>query len=284
MSNTYSPLPEQVDTVVIGGGTGGAAFTGVLATHTDESILLLEAGPDHGPYADGGWPADMLSAKSIPLSHDYDLTTTRTSGAGVLDLPRARILGGCSAHNGCTASVSARYDYDEWAAQGNPSWAANRVAPLLEWVHNRFRVRRYTMDELTPPQRAFVEAGVAAGLPFADDLDTLEAAEGIGPMPVNIVDTVDGSGRRIGVRWNSAFAFLDAVRDRSMIAGESPVDRIDVRDGVAQGVWVTRGGEQSYVAAGRVVVAAGAYHSPHCCWRPGSAPPTNSPPSASRSW
>ncbi len=61
------------------------------------------------------------------------------------------------------------------------------------------------MTELTEPQRAFVNAGTAAGLPFADDLDDIAAAEGIGPMPVNIVD---------GVRYNAAFAFLDAVRDR----------------------------------------------------------------------
>ena len=66
-------LPDQVDTIVVGAGTGGAAFTGVLAAHSDESILLLEAGPDYGAYADGGWPADVLNAKDIPLSHDYDL-------------------------------------------------------------------------------------------------------------------------------------------------------------------------------------------------------------------
>ena len=265
MNTSQSPLPSHVDTLVIGGGTGGAAFTGVLAGSSDETVLLVEAGADYGPYADGEWPSDMLDARSIPLSHDYDLHTVRTSGEGVLDLPRARILGGCSAHNGCTVSVSARYDYDEWAALGNPGWSAAEVEPLLDLVHTRFRVRRYTMDELTPPQRAFVNAGLATGLPFADDLDDLEAAEGIGPMPVNVVD---------GVRWNSAFAFLDEVRERPnlTIAGGTHVTELTFEDGTVTGAFIERAGEVAHVSADRVVVAAGAYHSPAILLRSGIGP------------
>jgi len=265
MNTSHSSLPTHVGTLVIGGGTGGAAFTGVLAAGTDEDVLLVEAGADYGAFADGEWPADMLDARSIPLSHDYDLHTVRTSGEGVLDLPRARILGGCSAHNGCTASVSARHDYDEWASFGNDGWAAADVEPLLEWVRSRFRVRRYTMDELTPPQRAFVNAGLAAGLPFADDLDDIEAAEGIGPMPVNIVD---------GVRWNSAFAFLDEVRDRPnlTIAGGARVTALTFDGDAVTGAYIERAGELVHVSADRVVVAAGAYHSPAILLRSGIGP------------
>lgn len=250
-----TPLPSHVDTLVIGAGPGGSAFVGVLAAGTESSVLLVEAGPDYGAYADGAWPTDMLDGRTIPLSHDYDLHTIRTSGVGTLDLPRAAIVGGCSAHNGCTASVSARFDYDEWAALGNPGWSAEDVEPLLEWVHDAFRVRRYTMDELTPPQRAFVDAGLAAGLPFADDLDDIEAGEGIGPMPVNVTE---------GVRWNSAFAFLDAVRDRPnlTIAGRSRVQRVTFDGTRANGADIDHDGTSVHVSAERVVIAAGAYHSP----------------------
>ncbi|WP_161580333.1 GMC family oxidoreductase [Subtercola vilae] len=259
-------LPDRVDTLVIGGGTGGAALVGLLAAHSDESILLLEAGPDYGAAADAGWPADVLDARAIPLSHDYDLTTTSSAGDTTLDLPRARVLGGCSSHNGCTASIGAAEDYDDWARRGNPGWEAEQVLPLLEWARARFRVRRYTMTELTEPQRAFVDAGIAGGLPFADDLDDIGAAEGIGPMPVNIVD---------GVRWNSAFAFLDAVRERPnlTIAGNTAAERIDVCDGVAVGAWVrTPDGETHHITANRVVIAAGAYHSPALLLRSGIGP------------
>jgi choline dehydrogenase len=257
-------LPDHVDTIVVGAGTGGAAFTGVLAAHSDESILLLEAGPDYGAYADGAWPADVLNAKDIPLSHDYDLMGEATPGR-LLDLPRAKVVGGCSSHNGCTASVSAREDYDDWARRGNPGWDAATVEPLLDWVRDRFRVRRYRMDELTSAQVAFVAAGLAVGLPFADDLDDIEAGVGIGPMPVNIVD---------GVRWNAGFAFLDPVRDRAnlTIAGGVTVRRVLFDGHRVVGVEVDGPHGPQAIRATRVVVAGGAYHAPALLLRSGIGP------------
>jgi choline dehydrogenase len=260
MSRTV--LPPEVGTVVVGAGSGGAAFAGTLAAHSTESVLLLEAGPDYGAYLGGRWPADMLSAKAIPLSHDWNLASDSASGS-VRDLPRARVIGGCSSHNGCTASVGAREDYDDWARQGNPGWDAATVEPLLHWARERFRVRRYRMDELTCAQAAFVGAGVQAGLPFADDLDDMEASTGIGPMPVNIVG---------GVRWNAAFAFLDAVRNAAhlTIAGDSPVRRLLLQDNRVTGVEVSGGdGIVHVVRAQRVVLATGAYHSPALLQRSG---------------
>lgn len=261
-----SLLPSHVDTLVIGGGTGGTAFTGVLARHSDESILLVEAGPDYGAFADQQWPADMLDALAIPLSHDYDLATVSADGTPGIDLPRARIIGGCSSHNGCTASIGGAFEYDEWARlAADDGWGAEQVLPLLEWARARFRVRRTTMAELTPPQRAFVDAGNAVGLPLADDLDDIAAGEGIGPMPVNIVD---------GVRWNGAFAFLDTVRSRPnlRIAGGVQAERIVIEDGVAVGAWLLVDGERVQVRAQRVVIAAGAYHSPALLLRSGIGP------------
>jgi len=259
------PLPAHVDVLVVGGGTGGAAFAATLAAHGDDQILLVEAGPDYGPAEAGNWPADVLDARAIPLSHDYDISTTSTAGDTVLDLPRARVLGGCSSHNGCTASIGSIEDYDGWAADGNPGWEGDTVLPLLEWARDRFRVRRYTTEELTEPQQAFVDAGLAAGLPFADDLDDIAAGVGIGPMPVNIVD---------GTRWNAAFAFLDGVRDRPnlTIAGLTPVERLDIRDGRAVGAWLTTPYGPHHVVADRIVIAAGAYHSPAILLRSGVGP------------
>jgi choline dehydrogenase len=263
MTQTFVALPSHVDTLVIGGGTGGAAFAGTLAAHSNESVLLLEAGPDYGSRTDGQWPSDLLDARSIPLSHDYDLHTT--SGGAALDLPRARVLGGCSSHNGCTASLGAHLDYDEWAAWGNAGWSSADVTPLLHWARDRFRVRRYRMDDLTAPQRAFVEAGLAAGLPYADDLDTLDAAEGIGPMPINVVD---------GVRWNSAFAFLDPVRGRPnlRIVGRAEVQQLVTEGGKVRGAVVRTSEGESVIHARRVVVCAGAYHSPALLLRSGIGP------------
>jgi choline dehydrogenase len=258
-------LPTETSTIVIGGGTGGAACAGVLAEHGTEPVLLLEAGPDYGPLAEGRWPAELLDARYIPLSHDWGLDSGSTLPGRVLDFPRARVIGGCSAHNGCTAAVGAHADYDAWKAAGNEGWGSEDMAPLLDLVHQRFRVRTYSMDELTPIQAGFVEAGQSIGLPLKDDLDTLEAGVGIGPMAANIVD---------GVRWNSCFAFIDPVRSnpRLQIAGDVVVDRLIVERDVVEGVVAIRDEERVEVRAERVILCAGAFGTPAVLLRSGIGP------------
>ena len=258
---THGRLPQDTGTIVVGGGTAGAVVASVLARHRDEPVLLLEAGPDYGPRSSGHWPADLLDARAIPPSHDWGL---ESDGSG-LDLPRARVIGGCSAHNGCTASVGARADYDEWAAAGNPGWSAADVEPLLDWVRRRFRVRAYSTQELTPPQAAFVAAGMSTGLPLASDLDRLEAGPGIGPMTANIFG---------GVRWNSSFAFLDPARAQPglRVAGDVLVSRLITGNGTVRGVEVYADGTPQTIRARRVVVCAGAYHSPALLLRSGIGP------------
>jgi choline dehydrogenase len=259
---SLNAVPREADTIVIGAGTGGSALTGVLARHSNDSVLLLEAGPDYGSYVQGNWPSDLLDARAIPLSHDWELNSGSTIPGRILDFPRARVVGGCSAHNGCTASVGAREDYDDWQRQGNPGWSSADVDPLLHWVRDALRVRRYAMEDLTAPQAAFVHAGLATGLPFADDLDDLDAGVGIGPMPVNVLD---------GVRWNAAFAFLDPVRDLQhlSIAARTTVRRLRIEHGEVTGVEVDAPGGVAMIHAGRVVIAAGAYQSPALLLRSG---------------
>src|SRR4051794_8355173 len=246
-------------TIVVGAGTGGATVAGLLAEHGSDPVLLLEAGPDYGPQTSGAWPPDMLDARVVPTSHDWGHTSEHSLAGRVLDFPRARIVGGCSAHNGCTAAVGAHADWDGWAAAGATGWAAAEIEPLLDLVRERFRVRPLRLDELTPIQRAFVDAGLAQGLPLAQDLHELTAGVGIGPMAANVVD---------GVRYNAAFAFLDGVRERLTIKSGAMVERVLVEDGRARGV-VVDGRE---LRAERVVVAGGAYLSPAILLRSGVGP------------
>ena len=46
----------RADTVIIGGGTAGAAVAARLAEGTSQRIMLLESGPDYGPFAERRWP------------------------------------------------------------------------------------------------------------------------------------------------------------------------------------------------------------------------------------
>lgn len=259
-------LPPYADTVVIGAGTAGAAVAGLLAERGDQSVLLLEAGPDYGPYDGGRWPADLLDARALPPSHDWGYDSGDAWPHRRLAFERARVVGGCSAHNGCAEIWGSRRDYDGWVALGNPGWSTDELLPLFEAGAARLRVRRPATAEVTPFQLACLQAAPRAGLPVVADLNDLDEDVGIGLSPVNIVG---------GVRWNAAFAYLDPVRGRGAltVCGDTLVDRLLIRGGRVDGVAVRRDGAPRAVRCGRVVLCGGAYGSPAVLLRSGVGDP-----------
>ena len=188
-------------------------------------MCLVEAGPDYGPYDAGRWPGDILDARQLAFSHAWE--TEREDRSQL----RARILGGCSAHNACVVLAGAPADYDEWGH----GWSHAVIAPYLERAERELRVRRFADEELSPWHRAFASAAGADAIVH----------------PVNDVGAV---------RWNTAFAYLDAARARAnlTIRADTLVDRVLFVGDRAMGV-ATSAGE---VHADHVVLAAGAYGSP----------------------
>jgi choline dehydrogenase len=249
----------------VGGGSAGAAVAGILAER-GEQVLLLEAGPDYGAYADGGWPADLCDAGSLARSHDWGYHSEETYPDRRIPFERARVLGGCSAHNGCAAIWGHRADYDSWAAAGNPGWATDDLLPVFRAVSERLRVRIPNGAELTPFQAAWLKAAPAAGIPRVDDLNDLDEPVGMAPSPANIAGTV---------RWNTAFAYLDPVRDRGnlIITGDVPVDRVLIEGNRVGGVVAVGPEGPAVVRAERIVLAAGTYGSPAILLRSGVGDP-----------
>ena len=125
-------IPQYADTVVIGGGTAGAAVAGLLAERGDRSVLLLEAGPDYGSLAEGRWPSDLLDGRVLASTHDWSFTSAAANGQPGHALQRAKVIGGCSAHNGCIVIWGSRADYDGWAAAGNDGWSTAEVLPYFQ--------------------------------------------------------------------------------------------------------------------------------------------------------
>jgi choline dehydrogenase len=249
--------------IVVGGGTSGNVIAARLA-EAGEDVLLLEAGPDFGPFGSGAWPPDILDATRLGHSHDwgYDSGDTLPHKVG---FERARAIGGCSDFNGTTQTWGHRRDYDDWAAAGNDGWSADELLPFFEEGTRKMRVRRYRVDELTPWQHAWYNAGATIGLPRLDTLNNLDETVGFAPEDNNIVD---------GIRWNTAFAYLDPVRPlpNLRIVGESHVDRILVEHGRASGVEVLSRGGRHVVRSDRIIVCGGAYNSPQVLQRSGIGP------------
>ena len=255
-------FPRAVDTIVVGAGTAGAVVAGRLAASGSGCTLLLEAGPDYGPADSGRWPHDLLNAASAAQwSHDWGYTGE--FGGRVIHFNRARVVGGCSAHNACAVVFGSRVDYDGWAAAGNAGWSARELAPMFAAAWKQLRVRRVGLDELTPFQRICRDAIVANGIPAVEDFNNLDQNAGIAPFPVNI----DGA-----TRVNSAFGYVDPVRDRLIVAGDAPVERVLIRGGRVTGVAVRDGQRLAEIGASRVVLSAGAYASPAILLRSGIGP------------
>ena len=254
-------FPAAVDTIVVGGGTAGAVVAARLAAGSAGSTLLLEAGPDYGPASSGRWPRELLDATGVASSHDWGYTGEFAGRE--IRFGRARVIGGCSSHNAAAVVFGSRLDYDGWAAAGNPGWSAVELEPLFASAWERLRVRRVSLDELTPFQRACRDAIAASGIPAVSDLNDLDENAGVAPFPVNI----DGT-----TRVNSAFAYVDPVRDRLIVAGDALAERVLVRNGSAVGVAGLDEQRLAEIRASRVVLCAGTYGSPAILLRSGIGP------------
>jgi len=260
-------VPRYADTVVVGGGTSGAVLAGRLAEGGDRSVLLLEAGPDYGSFARGAWPQGLLDGRTMPVKeHDWRYTSAAQYGRPDLKLQRARVLGGCSAHNGCAAIWGSHVDYDNWEALGNPGWGTADLLPYFKAGSERMRVRKPRDGEVTPFHRAILAGAPGAGIPVVEDLNDIYQDVGISASPVNVWN---------GVRWNAAFAYLDPVRDRPQltICGNLLVDRVELGQGRISGVVAISPDGPAHIAANQVVLCAGAYGSPAILLRSGVGEP-----------
>ena len=252
---------RSADVVVLGAGSAGAVVASRLAA-AGTNVILVEAGPDYGPLDSGRWPSEILDATALATTHDWGYTSGPVPGREPWIWERARIMGGCSSHNGAIAAVGHSSDYDDW---GLPGWTADELRPLFASALEAMRVRAYLDDEAGPFHARCLDAARSAGWPIASDLCDLDAGVAFGLETVNVVD---------GIRWNSAFAYLDAVRDRSnlRIVDRCLVDRIaPTRGGVV--VHVIVDGAPSTIGADTVVVASGVYGTPAILQRSGIGDP-----------
>ncbi|MUL81639.1 GMC family oxidoreductase [Mycobacterium sp. CBMA247] len=259
---------NRFDVVVVGGGTAGCAVAARLAG-SGRKVLVLEAGPDYGHASSGRWPADLLSAATIPASHDWGYGGTGAGGQR-LEFERCRAIGGCSTHNGATQNVGWGGDYDRWAASGLTGWSALDLEPFFELASKALSLRNYSDEQLQPFQTAFVAAASDQGLETRNDFLSLDGGAGVGYSAVSITDD--------GTRFNSAFAYLDDLREsgKLTVLGDVEVTGIRLEQGRAVGVYVnTPGpatGEPALVYADSVVVSAGAYGSPELLLKSGIGP------------
>ncbi|MEM7344325.1 MAG: FAD-dependent oxidoreductase [Chloroflexota bacterium] len=254
--HTATNSSKHSDLIVVGGGSAGCAVAAGLVK-AGYSVTLVEAGPDYGAFEENRWPAELVDARMLPFNHDWGYE------AGRWTFGRAKVIGGCSSHNGCIAAVGHRVDYDSWQL---PGWSGNEVDPIFKRVVEAMRVRTYQPSEAGPFHARCLKAAEALGWRMGNDLCDLDENDGFGLETVNIFGTT---------RWNSAFAYLDPIRHLSnlTIVDHALVDRFEEGTQGAT-LSILRHGEAMTLSGDHLVVAAGVYGTPEILQRSGVGDPS----------
>ncbi|KAJ7843443.1 glucose dehydrogenase short protein [Mycena olivaceomarginata] len=130
-----SDLPGlEYDFVIVGGGASGNVVANRLTENPNFSVLVLEAGVSNEGVIDSIVPFFVENLLPGPNIYEWNFTTTPQIGLNnrTIPYPRARILGGCTAHNGMIYTRGSAEDFNRYAAVTGDSWMVLGQSPPNE--------------------------------------------------------------------------------------------------------------------------------------------------------
>ncbi|UOK73594.1 GMC family oxidoreductase [Ancylobacter polymorphus] len=277
----------NTDTLILGGGSAGCVLAARLSEDPQRDVILVEAGRN---VAAGDIPADVRAR--YPGRAYLDTTNiwsgltalmgdaARNAGRRPRRYEQARLLGGGSAINALMANRGAPGDYDEWEDLGAQGWNWEACLPV-------FRAMEADRDcdgplHGTDGPLVVRRIGDAQISPFVHRVMTTLDGRGHPIRPDQNGPWEDGTFRGVvavddkGERQPTSLAYLTPeVRRRpnlKILTGHAAT-RLLLEGTRAVGAEVeAEGGRRFAIAARRVVLAAGAIHSPALLLRAGIGP------------
>lgn len=251
--------------IIIGAGSAGCVLANRLSENPNNSVCLIEAGPDDNrlqikiPLAASSlFKHNQLSwcDETIPQEHLFNRT---------INSPRGRTLGGSSSINGMVYIRGQKEDYDSWL-DPRFGWDFNSLLPyfislennqdLLDQYHGNFGpLWVETFKGSLPASNLFMQACANFGLLRNQDFNG-PSQEGFGYYQTNIKD---------GKRFSAADAFLKPILNRPNLTlmKNTHVDRIIIHKHKAVGVELSGGKNKTLITANKeIVLSAGAFNSP----------------------
>ncbi|SEJ06568.1 GMC family oxidoreductase [Paraburkholderia diazotrophica] len=272
----------MIDYLILGGGSAGCVLAARLSEDASKRVCLIEAGRDISQTTMPDAIRSRYPGRAYLDTNNIwqQLKARMSAPAALRRYEQAKLLGGGSAINALMANRGAPADYDEWEALGARGWNWQACLPYFRKLESDcdfdgelhgaigpVRIQRTAWARISPFVRAVLGTLQAHGHALRDDQNgPWEDGAFIGSIAVS------AAGERIPT---SVCYLSDTVRARKNLSIRTGlvVERILFDGRRATGARILRAdGSHEDVRAARVIVSAGAIHSPALLLRSGVGP------------
>ncbi len=268
---------KPFDVIVVGGGAAGCVVASHIATHSQASVLLLEAGGDDNDFLihlPAGFAKILAADKHVWA---YDTVPQKQLDGTTRRFRSGKVLGGGSSINAMCYVRGQPRDYAAWqdAVGETGNWSYEDLLPhyvaqeCSDTFHNRYHGVDGPLGVSMPKginklNQGCMKAFQEFGLPYNPDYNG-ETQLGVSPVQSNVWDAS---------RCSAAVAHLRPAMKtgRIELRVNCTVLRVLIENGQAVGVEYRDGNDTVVVRAAEVILSAGAVHSPKILMHSGVGP------------